>query len=215
MTMVRSVIRFFLAMGVWGLLGMGALDSSILFLPFGNDLLVVALTARQPDKWWLYAIGAAAGSLIGCTITDFLSRKLGEAGLEKMVDPRRLEAVQQRLKKHAFWVLGMAALMPPPFPFTVFLIAASAIQISRWRVLTAVGVGRLIRFTILSLLAARFGAYILRFSKRDELQYFIIGLAVISIAGSVLSVMKWVRSSRPARGPKEAPAQAERCGAAC
>ena len=206
--MVRSVIRFFLAMGVWGLLGMGALDSSILFLPFGNDLLVVALTARQPDRWWLYTIGAAAGSLIGCSITDFLSRKLSEVGLERIVDPRRLETVQKRLKNHAFWVLGMAALMPPPFPFTIFLIAASVLQISRWRVLTAVAAARLMRFLILSLLAVKFGTYILRLSERDEFQYFIVGLAVISVAGSILSVMKWVRSARPAPRRREARAQA-------
>ena len=66
---------------------MGALDSSILFLPFGNDLLVVLLTARKPDRFWLYALAATAGSLIGCTITDWLSRKVGEVGLEKMVNP--------------------------------------------------------------------------------------------------------------------------------
>ena len=102
----------------------------LFFLPFGNDLLVVALTARNPDRFWLYAAAATAGSLLGCTLTDFVSRKIGEAGLEKLVGKGKLEHVQQRLKKHTFWALGAAALLPPPFPFTVFLIAASAIQIS-------------------------------------------------------------------------------------
>jgi membrane protein YqaA with SNARE-associated domain len=179
---------------------MGVLDSSILFLPFGNDLLVVLLTAREPARFWLYALAATAGSLMGCTITDLLSRKLGEAGLEKMVDPRRLESVQARLKKHTFWALGLAALIPPPFPFTVFLIGASAIQISRWRVLTAVGVGRFVRFAALSLLATRYGTQIIRLSERDEVQYVVIGLAVVSIIGSAFSVAKWVRSSRRPRG---------------
>jgi membrane protein YqaA with SNARE-associated domain len=208
--LIRSTIRFFLQLGAFGLIAMGVLDSSFLFLPFGNDLLVVALTARHPGKFWLYATAAAAGSLLGCAITDIVSRKIGEAGLEKMVGAGKLEHVQQRLKKHAFWVLGTAALMPPPFPFTVFLIAASAIQISRWRVLTAVGVGRLVRFIILSLLAVEFGRGILRLSERDEVQYFVIALAVISIAGSALSVTKWVRSSRGnrKRGVDKAPAQA-------
>jgi membrane protein YqaA with SNARE-associated domain len=194
--MLRSIIHFFLSMGMWGLLGMGVLDSSILFLPFGNDLLIVALTAKQPARWWLYAIAAAAGSLLGCAITDFLSRKLGEVGLEKMVNSRRLESVQRRLKKHTLWVLGLAALMPPPFPFTIFLIGASALQISRWRVLTAVAAGRLVRFAVLGLLAARFGTWILRVSKRDEFEYFMLSLAVISIVGSIFSVLRWVRSSR-------------------
>lgn len=194
--MIRSFIAFFLRLGLLGLFAMGVLDSSVLFLPFGNDLLVVALTAQAPGRFWLYALCATTGSVVGCTITDFLSRKLGEAGLENMVKPERLQVVQQRLKKHAFWVLGGAALMPPPFPFTVFLITASAIQISRWRVLTAVAVGRFLRFFLLSLLALRFGTQIIHLSKRDEIQWFVIGLAVVSIIGSALSVAKWVHSSR-------------------
>jgi membrane protein YqaA with SNARE-associated domain len=200
---VRSVLHFFLRLGVFGLLGMGLLDSSILFLPFGNDLLVVVLTARQPERFWLYAIFATLGSLMGCTVTDFLSRKIGQVGMEKMMNPKRLEHVQGRLKKHAFWVLGTAALMPPPFPFTVFLMAAAAVQISRWRLLTALAAGRFIRFVVIALLAVKFGGQIIALSKRDELRYFVIGLAVISIVGSAFSVAKWVRSSRSShqRGP--------------
>jgi membrane protein YqaA with SNARE-associated domain len=194
--LLRSTIRFFLQLGAFGLIGMGVLDSSFLFLPFGNDLLVVALTARNPDRFWLYAIAATAGSLIGCTLTDIVSRRIGEAGLAKMAGEGKLEHVQQRLKKHAFWVLGSAALMPPPFPFTVFLIAASAIQISRWRVLTAVGLGRFVRFVALSLLAVQFGRGILRLSEREEVQYFVVALAVISIAGSALSIAKWVGAGK-------------------
>jgi len=190
---------------------MGVLDSSILFLPFGNDLLVVLLTARNPDRFWLYALAATTGSLAGCTITDWLSRKLGEAGLEKMVKPDRLNAVQARLKKHTFWALGLAALMPPPFPFTIFLIAASALQISRWRVLTAVAAGRFVRFVALSLLATKFGTQIIRLSERDEVQYFVIAFAVIAVIGSALSVAKWVRSvrSRPRQAAGARPAEAQ------
>lgn len=188
---------------------MGVLDSSILFLPFGNDLLIVALAAREPGRWWLYALAASLGSLLGAAMTDWLSRRLGKAGLERMVDPKRLNSVQQRLKGHTFWALGLAALMPPPFPFTVFLIGAAALQISRWRVLTAIGTGRFVRFVVLALLAVRFGTYISRLSEREEVKYFVLGLAVISIVGSVLSVVKWVGSSRGRRDGRPGAAEAE------
>jgi membrane protein YqaA with SNARE-associated domain len=175
---------------------MGILDSSILFLPFGNDLLLVVLTAREPDRFWLYAIAAGFGSLLGCAVTDLLSRRLGAAGLEKMVPKQKMDSAQQKLKKHTFWALGIAALMPPPFPFTVFVMAASALQISRWRVLTAVGVARFVRYFALALIATKFGTYIIRISERDEIRYFVIALAVISIVGSAFSVYKWLQSSR-------------------
>lgn len=194
--MVRSVFRFFGSLGAFGLVGLGILDSSFLFLPFGNDLLLVALTARKPEQFWLYALAAALGSVIGCLLTDAVSRRLGEAGIERMTNPKRLETVRRRLKAHAMWVLAGAALMPPPFPFTVFLIAAAALQISRWRVMTAVAVGRLLRFFLLALLAKRFGTYLLHLAERDEVEYGVIALAVVSIVGSMLSIAKWVGSSR-------------------
>jgi membrane protein YqaA with SNARE-associated domain len=184
---------------------MGVLDSSILFLPFGNDLLVVALTARHPSRFWLYALAATAGSLIGCTITDFLSRKLGEAELNKMVKPDKLQKVQKRLKDRAFWGLGLAAVIPPPFPFTVFLIVASTIQIPRSRILVPIGVGRIIRFTSLAILARHYGTALLRLSKRPEVEYFVIGLAVVSIVGSAFSLVKWLRSTRRRRGEFKEP----------
>jgi membrane protein YqaA with SNARE-associated domain len=195
-TLIRSLLRVLIWLGGFGLIGLGILDSSFLFLPLANDLLLVALTARKPDLFWYYAIMATTGSVIGCFLTDLLSRRLGEAGIERMANPRRLETVQRRLKTHAWWVLGTAALMPPPFPFTVFLMAAAALQIPRTRVLTAVAAARLVRYFVVALLAVRFGSYVLRLAQRDAVQYFIIGLAVISIGGSALSIVKWVRSSR-------------------
>jgi membrane protein YqaA with SNARE-associated domain len=197
---IRHALAFFARLGGFGLIGFGILDSSFLFVPLGNDLLLVILTARKPALFWYYALMAAVGSVTGCTLTDAISRRLGEAGLERLVNSRRLKLLQERIGKHAWWALGTAALLPPPFPFTVFVIAAAALQTPRWKVLGAVGAGRLVRFFVLGLLAVLYGRHILRFARRPEVEYFVLGLAVLSILGSILSVMKWVRSTRQ-RGP--------------
>ena len=202
----REVFQFFGRMGGLGLIGLGILDSSILFLPFGNDLLLVALTARQPDAFVRYALLATLGSFIGAVITDVLSRRIGEAGLSRIVDPNRVEKLRKRIEKKAWWVLGFAALLPPPFPFKVFLIAASGMQMSRWYVLGVATAGRLIRFFAVALLAARYGSQILRIAARPEVEYALIGLAVVSIVGSAISVYKWVQSARSGK-PRTAYAQ--------
>ena len=124
--------------------------------------------------FWYYALMATLGSAIGCTLTDAVSRKLGEAGIEKMTNQARLKAVQKRIEKHAWWALGMAALLPPPFPFTVFLIAAAGLQMSRWKTLAPVVIGRLVRFFALALLAVAYGRQILRMSRRPEVEYFML-----------------------------------------
>jgi hypothetical protein len=38
----------------WGLLLLGALDSSLVFIPFGSDAVVVYLSARNPTSFWLW-----------------------------------------------------------------------------------------------------------------------------------------------------------------
>ena len=40
-SLVRQVFHYFLRMGGFGLVGFGILDSSFLFLPLGNDLLLL------------------------------------------------------------------------------------------------------------------------------------------------------------------------------
>lgn len=207
--LVRQVFQFFGRMGGLGLVGFGILDSSFLFLPLGNDLLLVILTARKPELFWYYALMAVLGSMIGSFIMDTVSRKLGEAGMERFANPNRVKSVRKRLEKHAWWVLGLAATLPPPFPFTLFLVAVSGMQMKRWKVLSAVLVGRLVRFFAIALLAYRYGRQILRMAERPEVEYFMIGLAIISIAGSVLSIAKWVRSSRRKTGAPSQPALAE------
>jgi membrane protein YqaA with SNARE-associated domain len=207
--LVRQAIQFFYRMGGLGLIGFGILDSSFLFLPLGNDLLLVMLTARKPEWFWYYALMATTGSVIGATLTDAVSRKIGEAGMERMANPERVKKLRKRLDKHAWWFLILAAMLPPPFPFTVFLIAASGMQLKRWRLLSAVAAGRALRFLTIAILAYRYGRQIIRMSQRPEVETFILVLAAISIIGSVLSVMKWIRATRGKRTSKSEPAYAE------
>jgi len=198
-----GIFHFFARFGGFGLLGLGVLDSSVLFMPLGNDLLVVAFSARKPDLFWYYALMATMGSLLGCAITDYAARHLGEAGIEKFVNKDRVEKVKKKMERRGWLLLGAASLMPPPFPFTVFLMAASAVQFSRLRLFSAIGVGRMVRFTALASLAVYYGKGIIWLAKRPEVQYVILGLAAISIVGSVFSIIRWVRSSRGGRKQPE------------
>lgn len=120
--------HLFLVFTHLGGFGLGVLDSSfLLFVPFGNDLLVIAMSARRHSLMPYYASMAAAGSLLGCALMDALARKGGEKGLENHVPARRLNYVKKQVKKNASWALSFAALMPPPFPFTGFVAAAAAL----------------------------------------------------------------------------------------
>ena len=102
-------------LGGFGLLIMGVLDSSFLVLPLGNDLLVIALTARQHMRLFYYAAMATVGSVMGCFILDLVSRRGGERGLECTLGHKRTEYVRRRVKKSAGWALVIALVWIPLF----------------------------------------------------------------------------------------------------
>ena len=102
---IRIIARALFRAGGLGLLTLGAFDSSPLVVPFGNDLLVLALSARYHDRMLYYAVMATLGSLIGCFVTVWLSRK-GGAQLKKVASSERLGKIQKQVQKQAAWTLG-------------------------------------------------------------------------------------------------------------
>jgi membrane protein YqaA with SNARE-associated domain len=198
MRFAAGLFAFVLKFGGVGLLVLGILDSSFLFAPWGNDLLVVAMTARHPDYGHMlyYAGMSTVGSVLGCLLIDVTLRPLGEKGLEKYLSARRLKRVQSKVRDKVGRAVAIGSLIPPPFPFTAFVMAASALQYSRKRLLAIVAATRMIRFTALGLLAMRFGERILKWSDNRIVQQLLVALIVICTVGSVLSVYGWIRRSR-------------------
>jgi len=192
------LFSFLLKLGGPGLLILGVLDSSFLFAPFGNDLLLVALTARHPrvGSMLYYAGMSTIGSLLGTLLIDLTLRPLGARGLEHHLGKRRVKRVQARVEKNAGLALAIASLAPPPFPFTPFLMAAAALQYSRTRLLAVVGAARLGRFVVFGSLALLFGKRILKWAQNHTVQEFLIGLTVLCIIGSIVSVYGWIARSR-------------------
>ena len=96
-----------------GIVLMGVLDASmVFFLPLGIDFIVILMTARKPEWFWLYALLATLGSVIGAAGTYWIGRKVGEKGLTRFVSPRRLKRVEARVSRGSVVVAGLA-LIPP------------------------------------------------------------------------------------------------------
>ena len=165
-------------------------------MPLGNDLLVVALTANHHGRMLYYAAMASAGSVIGCLLTDIVCRKGGEKGLKENFSGRTIQYVERKIKTNAGWALAVACVLPPPFPFTPFIIVMAAMQYPRWRMLGIVAAGRALRFCLEGMLASIYGRQILAMAKNSVLQGTIIALVVISIIGSFWSIYKWVKRAR-------------------
>jgi membrane protein YqaA with SNARE-associated domain len=169
------------------------LDSSFLFVPFGNDLLLVGLAARHPGRMPYYAAMAALGSVAGSALTDWVSRKGGEKGLSHLLRPSQLQYVKRRLDKDIRWSLVVACVMPPPFPFTAFVVAAAAFQYPRKVLLAVIAGARFFRFCVVGMAAIILGRRILRIANGPLVRYLVLGLIIITVAGSAVSIYLQLR----------------------
>lgn len=209
--LTRVLFFIFLKFGGIGLLVLGILDSSFLFAPLGNDLLIVALASREHSvpRMLYYAGMSTIGSVLGCVLVDLVFRKAGEKGLEKHLPAKRLEYIKKKVRKSAPWALTIASIAPPPFPFTPFIMATSALQYPLKKMLSIVGAARMVRFTGLGVLAFFFGRRILRWARSDVASIFMLVLIIVCVVGSVISVVGWIKRSRSAGAKSSAPHDAE------
>jgi membrane protein YqaA with SNARE-associated domain len=198
--LATGLFGFFWHFGGIGLLVLGILDSSFLFAPLGNDLLVVAMSARNHSVALMlyYSAMSTIGSVLGCLLVDVVMRAAGEKGLEHHLPKNRLAYVRKKVEHNAAWALVVASVAPPPFPFTPFVMAAAALQYPRQKMLLVTGVARMVRFTVLGALALRFGRSILSWAESPVVQDLLLGLIVVCTVGSVISVVGWIKRSRKA-----------------
>ncbi len=192
-----SVLGYFLTPA--GVFMMGILDASmVFFLPLGIDFVVIIMTARKPELFWLYALLATLGSLVGAAGTFWVGKKAGEAGLSRFVRPKRLERVKAQVNRGGVLVAGLA-LIPPPFPFTPFVLASGALGMHAWSFFVPLALARALRFGVEAGLAHRYGSQILRWMKTPTFQMVVGVFIALAVIGTIVSAVLLVRSTRGAR----------------
>jgi membrane protein YqaA with SNARE-associated domain len=183
----------------WGTFLLAVLDTSMVFvLPFGIDAVVIYLAARDEDLFWLYPLVATAGSLTGAAATYWLGRKLGDAGLSRVVSERRLEGIRRRVRERGAAAMGLSALVPPPFPVKPFVLTCGALGVNRWVFFSTFGALRLVRFGAEAGLARRYGDSVLAVLQSDWFQTVVIAIIVVAIAGTTVSALMLWRKAREA-----------------
>ncbi|HXT32687.1 MAG TPA: VTT domain-containing protein, partial [Vicinamibacterales bacterium] len=125
-------------------------------------------------------------------------RKAGEKGLSRFVSPRRLKRVERRVNRGAF-VVALLGLIPPPFPFTPFVLASGAIGMNAWSFLGSLAAVRVCRFGVEALLAHFYGSQILRWMRTPTFKMVVGVFIVLAVIGTVVSAIALYRSSRTSR----------------
>jgi membrane protein YqaA with SNARE-associated domain len=147
-------------MGGGGLFVATFLDSSVLTLPFIADGLVIDLSIQKPARMPYYCAMAALGSLAGCIWIYLLAKKGGEAYFHRHKGAHKVKGWVQ---KNAFLSVFIPSILPPPFPFKIFVIAEGVFQVPLKTFVLALLLGRALRYFVEGILAVKYGDAVLVF----------------------------------------------------
>jgi membrane protein YqaA with SNARE-associated domain len=164
--------------GGLGLFLIAFLDSSVLTFPVINDLLLIDLSIRNPARMPYYAAMATLGSVAGCLLLYYLARKGGEAMFHKHAGPRARH-IHAWINRNGFLSILVTALLPPPTPFKVFVIAAGALEMPVRTFVLGLLAARGIRFFGEGFLAVRYGDQAGQFLLSHKLEVTGITLFVV------------------------------------
>lgn len=200
-TSLQTLVEWLKALGPFGLFGISLVDSVGIPLPGGPDSVMILLSANNPALMPFYALAATAGSAIGCTVLYLVARRAGAAAL-KRVAPERRTKIENLLGRYDLIAVMVPAVLPPPFPFKPFVLCAGVFKLNTWRFITAIFIGRAVRFLIEGWLAIRFGEDAGRIIKQHGWKV-LIGVVVIA---AIVIGLTYLRGRRR----RSAPAAAER-----
>lgn len=194
MNSLSRLSEFLVAFGPFGLFVVAVLDSSFVPLPSSADALMLLLTTAHPRWMIFYAIVATAGSATGCLILYYASRRGGRRALDRFSESKQ-QRVKELIDRYDVLSVLVASVLPPPFPFKLFVITAGVFRFSLPRFLVAIVVGRGFRFLLEGYFAIRYGAQAKVFLGKYY-PWIGLGLAVVIVA-VFLARSRWKRKSEP------------------
>lgn len=179
-----------------GLFVVAFLDSSFISLPQINDVLVVLMVTE--NKAWMpyYAAMATAGSVAGCYVIYYLAERGGEAFLRKRLKPGHVDRTLAMYRRHGLLALMVPALLPPPAPFKLFVLAAGLAKVRPLSFILAIAVARGARYLALGTLAIYYGD-----AAREVMQTQGRTVALVLVGFIVLAVVAWWLWNRRTSSP--------------
>jgi membrane protein YqaA with SNARE-associated domain len=181
----QKIVAFAGGLGAPGLFLISFLDSSVLTFPVINDLLLIELSIQSPARMPLYALMAALGSVLGCVLLFFIAEKGGEALFHRHAG-NRAQAIHNWVVHNGFGGMLIAALLPPPTPFKIFVIAAGVFEVRLASFVSAITLARLVRYFGIGFLAIRYGHEALPFLAQHKWQVALAATALV-LASYVIS----------------------------
>ena len=181
-------------LGPWGMLAFAAVDGSFMGLPL--DAIFVGYVYHDRSRFLLYVLLGSAGSALASIVLYVIGYTGGEMLLRKRLSAERFEKIHASFEQHEFWALMFPAMLPPPSPFKIVVLAAAAFEMNFGHFLLAIFAGRFVRFLIEALLTLWFGPEIVTLTGGLFAHHFVwILLVVGALVVGWLVWRRWKRRS--------------------
>ncbi len=170
--------------GIWGVMGFAVVDAAFLGMPL--DAIVPGYAYAHPSQFLLCAALAATGSALGSLVFYYIGYKGGEVLLVKRIGQARFDKIRTAFERHEFWALMLPSMLPPPTPFKLFVLSAGVAEMNVGHFLVAIFLGRLLRFSLVSLIVIHYGPAILNLVGgvvHHHLRYLIASIAAAALIG--------------------------------
>ena len=166
-------------------------------MPLGADALVIYLASTYGEVFWVFPLIATVGSLVGNGFTYWVGRCAGDAGLPRLLAPGQLDRMKASVEKAGAGRLAAAAVLPPPFPLTAFVLTCGALDLDRKRFFLVFGLMRLTRFAIVAALAQHYGDRVRQVLESHELQTGMTVFVLVTFAAMIAAAVVLFRRTRP------------------
>jgi membrane protein YqaA with SNARE-associated domain len=189
----NAIFHFLQPLGMFGVFAMAFVDSAALGMPLDPTMGWYFWASRtQPLRVLALILLAAAGSAAGSIVIYAIGKKGGEALLHSRVSKARAARMEAWFERHEFLALMLPAILPPPMPFKLFMLAAAGFQMHLAKYLMAIFAGRVLRFSILAVLVIRFGPGVIAVFGRlvHDHPALAIAIAAVLLTAIVLYLRK-------------------------
>lgn len=184
------MLAFVKPFGVWGIGVLATVDAAGLPLPM--DLIMAGYAWADRQHFYLYALVAGAGSALGALLPYWIGRAGGEFFLRRRVNHTKFDRVKAQFEKQEFVAMTIPSAMPPPVPWKLFVFGAGVFDMSVWKFMLAVFVGRTARYLVEGLLTVLYGPQIIRlFHHLLKVHLILVLVSIFVVMGAGIWWVVW------------------------
>lgn len=182
--------EFFASLGAPGLLVLGFLE--FFFFPLPPMLVLLPLTVATPELAVVYALSAAAGSVIAGVVGFTIGRRGGRPVVTSRFPEKRVDQAERYVDEHGFATIAFGSFAPIPEAHELLSIGAGAFGMRLRTYVGAAALGRGGKYLLVAILGVALGRTARSLSEAEI--YSVIGVIVVIAALAYVSRDYWVPS---------------------